>query len=121
MIPDVITWPIVSAVLGVLGGAFTVYRWFASSIAAVQKSCDDRITELETSHREALQSLETTKIAVLGSRVGQIELDLARNYVTHAQLRLTEDKLATSVDKLINRFDGFAVDFNRALLKLAER
>lgn len=98
---DIITWPIVTAVVGILGSAFVVYRWVTDSIAQVRRE-----TELS--------------VAAIEKRLATTELDLARNYITSTRLAATEDKLAASVDKLINRFDGFAVEFNRSLLKLAE-
>lgn len=88
-------------VLGAIGTAFAFWRWVAGTLRAVEAETKTQLVVLQT------------QINLTRSQLQEFKLEVATHYASDDRLQQMEAKFTASIDKLINRFDAFATDFNQ--------
>lgn len=96
-------------VVGALGAAFGVWRWLIGTLRANE-------AEAKTQH-----VLLQTQVDLVRSQLNEFKLEVAKHYASDDRLQQMEAKFTTAIDKLINRFDTFATDFNRLVGRVEHR
>lgn len=90
-----------SLLVGVIGTAFAFWRWVAGTLRAVEAETNTRLVVLQT------------QIDLTRAQLSEFKLDVAKYYASDDRLQRMETKFTDAIEKLINRFDAFATDFNR--------
>ena len=60
------------------------------------------------------------RISKLKEELSLFRENVAKHYASDDRLQQTENKLTGAIEKLINRFDAFATDFNRYVGRVAK-
>lgn len=86
-----ITIGLVLAVMAITSGLWLYFERKFAQTAKDRKAIDDRLTAFE--------------------------LKVTEQYVSDERLLQLETRLTTAIDRLVKRFDDFATDFHRAIMK----
>lgn len=118
--PTSLVLGVITALITILGAAFTAYRWAQK---AIEKAREDAAEDADKVRKSvAIKNEERQQeIAILRQELQDFKLQATREFATLEHVQGAISSVHNSVEKVINRIDAFAVEFNRALLKLAER
>lgn len=123
LIPSDPTGLVLSAVVSlvtILGAAFTAYRWAQKAIEAARSEAEADTQAVRTS--VAIKNEERQKdIQALERDLAAFKLQVTKEFATVDHVKDALGQVHNGIEKLINRIDSFAVEFNRALVKLSEK
>lgn len=88
-------------VVAVLGFAFAFWRWVVGTLRASDAEMNTRLV------------VHQAQMDLVRSQLNEFKLEVAKHYASDDRLQQMEAKFTASIEKLINRFDAFATDFNR--------
>jgi methyl-accepting chemotaxis protein len=101
-------------ILAVVGSAFALWRWMVGTLRAVEAENRAEISKMYTLVETRTSELHG-RINVVKDRVASFELDVAKYYASDDRLQQMEAKFTLAIEKMINRFDAFATDFNKVV------
>jgi len=100
--------------LGVIGTAFAFWRWVLGSLRASEAQLASTIRAMDAEQRTQNTILQA-QADLTRSQLNEFKLEVAKEYAAGDRLEQMEDRFTAAIEKLINRFDAFATEFNRTI------
>lgn len=87
--------------VGAFGTVFAFWRWFVGTLRAIEAEAKNQAM------------VHQAQVQLIAAQLNEFKLEVAKHYASDDRLQQMESKFTSSIEKLINRFDAFATDFNR--------